>query len=153
MLSCRIARADSGDVNMEVHLTKGFPKRGVLSALMWIVIADGLLQALNSVGYFAQGFADDFSALVAGRNLSTVCEVMQVALKRIEKWCADHGLSVNPDKTEMVLFMHKRILTGMKPILFFCKKLPERTTLNTWGLFWTANLPGKNIFSINAKKQ
>jgi len=54
---------------------------------MWILIADGLLQALNSVGYFAQGFADDFSALVAGRNLSTVFEVMQVALKRIEKWC------------------------------------------------------------------
>ena len=74
---------------------------------MWILITDGLLQVLNSVRYIAQGFADDFSALVAGRNLSTVCEVMQVALKRIEKWRVDHGLSVNPDKTEMVLLHAK----------------------------------------------
>jgi len=83
MLSSRIARANSKDINIEVHLTKGFPQGGVLSAIMWTLIADGLLQALNSVGYFAQGFADDFSALVAGRNLRTVCDVMQVAVKRI----------------------------------------------------------------------
>ena len=49
MLSSRRARANSGDINMEVHLTMGFPQVGVVSALMWILIADGLLQALNSV--------------------------------------------------------------------------------------------------------
>ena len=52
-MSSRIARVNSRDINIEVHLTKGFPQGGVLSALMWILIADGLLQALNSVGYFA----------------------------------------------------------------------------------------------------
>jgi len=55
MLSSKIASTNSGDINMEVHMTKGFPQGGVLLALMWILTADGLLQALNSVGYFAQG--------------------------------------------------------------------------------------------------
>ena len=87
MLSSRIARANSRDITIEVHLTKGFPQGGVLSALMWILVADGLLKATNSGGYFAQGFADDFSALVAGKDLTIVCEVMQVALRKIEKWC------------------------------------------------------------------
>ena len=44
-------------------------------------MADGLL------------YSDDFSALVIGKDLRTVCEVMQAALNRV--------------KTEMVLFTRK----------------------------------------------
>ena len=58
-----IAKANSGTVNLEVLLYKGFTQGGVLSALMWILVADGLLSILNIDGYFAQGFADDFSLL------------------------------------------------------------------------------------------
>jgi len=56
MLSSRIARAISGEMNLEVHLLRGFPgpQGGVLSALMWILVADELLYSLNSVKYFAQ---------------------------------------------------------------------------------------------------
>jgi len=106
MLSTRIARAASGDTIIEVRLHKGFPQGGVLSALMWILVADGLLRALNSAAYFAQGYADDFSILVEGLDLATVCRVMQAALLRVEKWCENHGLSVNPTNTEMVLPFH-----------------------------------------------
>ena len=119
---------------------------------MWILIADGLLQALNSVGYFAQEFADDFSALVAGRNLGTVCEVMQVAVKRIEKWCVDHGLSVNPDKTEMALFTCKRILTGMKPILFFGKELTRTDQVKHLGIILDSKLTWKEHLQYKCKK-
>ena len=66
---------------------KGFPQGGVLSALMWILVADGLLRVLNLAAYFAQGYADDFSILVEGLDLATVCRVMQAALLRVEKWC------------------------------------------------------------------
>jgi len=51
---------------------------------------------------------------------------MQAALNRVQRWCDDHGLSVNPDKTEMVLFTRKRTLPGLIPIVFFSKEL-ERT--------------------------
>jgi len=119
---------------------------------MWILIADGLLQALSSVGYSAQGFADDFSALVAGRNLSAVCEVMQVALKRIERWRIDHGLLVNPDKTEIVLFMRKRILTGMKPILFFVKELTRTDQVKHLGIILDSKLTWKENLQYNSKK-
>jgi len=67
-----------------------------------------------------------FSALVIGKVLKTVCEVMQAALNRVKRWCEDHGLSVNPNKTEMVLFTRKRTLPGLIQIVFFGKEL-ERT--------------------------
>jgi len=54
---------------------KGFPQGGVLSALMWILVADGLLELLKKTGHFLQGFADDFSILVEGIDLGTVCSV------------------------------------------------------------------------------
>jgi len=82
-------------------------------------------------------------------DLRTVCEVMQVALRRIEKWCPDHGLSVNPDKTEMALFMSKRILTGMKPILLFRKELTITDQVKHLGII----LDSKLTWSISAKKQ
>jgi len=107
---------------------------------------------LNSVGYFAQGFADDFSALVAGRNLRTVCEVMQVAAKRIEKWCVDHGLSVNPDKTEMVLFTRKRILTGMRPIFFFGKELTRTDQVKHLGIILDSKLTWREHLQHKCKK-
>ena len=75
---------------------------------MWILVADGLLLALNSAAYFAQGYADDFSILVEGMDLATVCGIMQAALLRVEKRCKNHGLSVNPTKTKMVLVTLKR---------------------------------------------
>jgi len=52
---------------------------------MWILVADSLLTILNSTGYFSQRFADDFSILIKGIDLSTVYEVMQAALHRLER--------------------------------------------------------------------
>ena len=104
MLSHRIARVTSGDTTLEVQLLRSFPQGGVLSALLWILIADGLLNTLNTAGYFAQRFADDFSVLVEGRGLSS--EVAQAGINKIEKWCRGHKLSVNPGKTEMDGSLH-----------------------------------------------
>jgi len=96
MLSHRIARANSGSTSAEARLWRGFPQGGVLSALMWILVADRLLELLKKHGYLSQGLADDFSVLVEGIDLSTVCNIGQFAMLQIEKWCKTHGLSVNP---------------------------------------------------------
>ena len=149
MLSHRIARVTSGVTTLEVQLLRGFPQGGVLSALLWILIADGLLNTLNTAGYFAQGFADDFSVLVEGRDLRTVCEVAQAGINKIEKWCRGHKLSVNPGKTEMVLFTHKRKVDKFKPIRLFGKELSRSDQVKYLGvildskLTWKAHLESK----------
>ena len=149
MLSNRIARANSGITNLEVCLWKGFPQGGVLSALMWILVADGLLELLKKTGHFLQGFADDFSILVEGIDLGTVCSVAQFAILQVERWCKEHGLSVNPRKTEMVLFTRKRKLDGFKPIQIFGEELQRSDQVKYLGvildskLTWQAHLTSK----------
>jgi len=110
MLSCRSATASLGNIEVCVALLKGFPQGGILSALFWILIADCLLAQHNGCRYDSQGYADDFSILVEGFDLGTVCSVMQTILFKVQRWCERHDLSVNPTKTEMVLFTHKRKL-------------------------------------------
>jgi hypothetical protein len=51
--------------------------------------------------------------------MSAVCELMQKALFIVQTWCRGVGLSVNADKTSMVLFTNNKKLAGFKkPTLF-----------------------------------
>ena len=59
---------------------------------------------------------------------------MQAALRKIEKWCVDHGLSVNPTKTEMVLFTRKSTVAGMRPVLFFGEELTRTDQVKHLGV-------------------
>ena len=140
MLAHPTARANSGSTSIEARLRRGFPQGGVLSALMWILVADGLLELLKKHGYLSQGFADDFSILVEGFDLGTVCNIGQVAMLQIERWCRTHGLSVNPQKTEMVLFTRKRKLDGFKPIQIFGEELHRSTEVKYLGVILDSKL-------------
>jgi hypothetical protein len=54
-----------------------------------------------------------------GKFVSTLSDRMQGALNCVENWCREIGLSVNADKTKMVLFMNIRNNGGFyNPRLF-----------------------------------
>ena len=74
---------------------------------------DDLLRRLDGAGFPTIGYADDLAILLTGRYESVLCNRMQGALNIVEKWCSERSLSVNPAKTEMVLFTKKRKLENM----------------------------------------
>ena len=74
---------------------------------LMVNIADSLLKWLSKRGVYAQGYADDGVILVIGIVLSTVCEIMQRAVKAIEEWRTSYQLAVSPTKTEMALFTRR----------------------------------------------
>ena len=63
--------------------------------------------------------------LITGIVLSTVCDIMQRAVKGIEEWCTSHQLAVNPNKTEMVLFTRRYKIGQMTRITFYQQELTE----------------------------
>jgi len=79
---------------------------GVLSPLLWCLVIDRL-RDLNDRGIYVQGYADDLAILVRGPFLDTLLELTQSALEMVEEWFAGSGLSVNPQKTELVVFTRK----------------------------------------------
>jgi hypothetical protein len=76
------------------------------------MVVDCLLRRLHNAHYQAQGHADDLVLLQKGRFVSTLCDRMQGAQNCIENWCREIGLSVNADKTKMVLFTNIRNIGG-----------------------------------------
>jgi len=81
---------------------------------MWAFVADSLLKWLSKQGIYTQGFADDGTVLIIGALLSTLCEIMQRVLRGIEKWRDERQLSVNPNKTELILFTRKLKIEGFQ---------------------------------------
>jgi len=88
---------------------RGCPQGGVLSPLLWCLVADGLLEELlvSNKGFHVQGYADDMAILVRRAFLEPLLELTQGVLQVVEKWCQGTGLSVNPAKTGIVIFTCK----------------------------------------------
>lgn len=63
-------------------------------------------------------YADDVVILSSGKFIETVSERMQIAIRILEKWVKGCDLSVNPTKTEVVLFTRRRRIPEYRlPIL------------------------------------
>lgn len=91
-------------------VSRGCPQGGVLSPLLWILVANELITELNACGLYSVGYADDIAILISGKFEGILCDLMRKAFRIIEKWCAKHELSVNPSKTELIMFTNKRVL-------------------------------------------
>ena len=99
-------------------MSRGCPQGGVLSLLLWRLV-DDLIARLSMGGVHCQGYADDICLLAVGKFPNTMLELMQRALHTVEIWCGKVSLSVNPDKTNPVVFTRKRKLPGFFEPLFF----------------------------------
>ena len=84
----------------------------MLSPLLWCLVVDDLINRLNSLGLYTQGHADDIVILSKSKLSDVVSDRMQAALNFVTLWCKDKGLSVNPTKTELVLFTRNRKSRG-----------------------------------------
>lgn len=119
MLQSRRVQTTLLDQTVEVRATRGCAQGGVLSPLLWNLVANKLLKILNGAGIYTQGYADDIVIVIAGKFMSTLTELMQRALKTVELWCLDENLTVNPSKTTIVPFTRKHgVLKERPPKLF-----------------------------------
>lgn len=57
-----------------------------------------------------KGYVDDHANRATRKYDGTLVELMQNALSVVDNWCNDRGLSVNPDKTELMVFTRRRKL-------------------------------------------
>jgi hypothetical protein len=104
--------------SMRFAVSRGYPKGGVLLPLQWCLV-DDLIARLSGGGITIQGYVDDICLLSVVKFPNTVSRLMQWVLRTVETWCNEVGLSVNPDKTELVVFTRKRKFPGFSEPHFF----------------------------------
>jgi hypothetical protein len=83
-----------------------------------------------------------------GKFISTFCDCMQGALNCVENWCIEMGLSVNADKTTMVLFTNNRKIGGFYNFRFCRTELRITDQVKYLGVI----LLGKGILKIGCTK-
>ena len=104
VLTHREIQAELGGTFLNAIANRGTPQGGVISPTLWILALNEILLELNTLGVGVVAYADDLVLLVKGKFPSTLAEVMEGALKVLNKWAIDCGLGINPQKTGLVLF-------------------------------------------------
>ena len=61
-------------------------------------------------------------------------DLMQCMLRRVRSWCSRTGLSVNPDKTELVIFTRKHEVGDFRAPIFGGKRLEMRDSVKYLGV-------------------
>jgi ribonuclease HI len=149
MLRMRRTTMELGNAKLTVRSKRGFPQGGVSSTTMWNLVVDSLLRRLNESGYNAEGFSDDEFVIVRGKHLPTICEVMQMALRIVETWCIERGLSICTNKCHMILFTRKRKLPECEwPVLF-----GERLTPAEWVKYLGVIVDSKLNFKMHLEER
>lgn len=127
----------------------GCPQGGVTSPLIWNMTVNELITKLNRSRYLTIGYADDLTILIPGHFASVACNLMRNALRIVENWCREHNLTVNPAKTELVMFTNKRNLGPFTIPTFFGKDLTLSEEVKYLGitldrkLNWSTHLDNK----------
>jgi Reverse transcriptase (RNA-dependent DNA polymerase). len=104
MLTSRCIITSLMGETMQAASVSGCPIGWVLSPLLWNLTVDELLWDLNEAGYYSIGFEYDIAIIIRPKSRSTVSEVLQNALKRLENWCNRIKPSFNSNKTTIVPF-------------------------------------------------
>ena len=76
-----------GSLSRSVAVPRGCPQGGVLSPLLWCLVADELLARLSGGGLYAQGYVDDICLLAVGKFPHIISGLIQWALCNTEPWC------------------------------------------------------------------
>jgi ribonuclease HI len=110
MLRNRKVEAEIKGCKRERIVERGCPQGGVLSPRLWNMVIDRLLGELEREhpSIHAQGYADDVTLMAEGIDAHTVSTNLQNALDTVQRWTQREGLSLNPNKTDLVVYTRKR---------------------------------------------
>lgn len=109
MLRNRRVKAACEHCKTKIAPNRGCPQGGCLSPLLWSIVVDPLINLLQEHGMTITAYADDLAIGIYGMFPNELCTVMNEAMKIVENWCLETGLSVNPDKTQVMLFTNKQV--------------------------------------------
>jgi hypothetical protein len=120
--------------SLTARVVGGCPQGGVVSPLLWNLVADRLLTTTNDLGFSTFSYADDIVIIVQGKSVHTITEIMQKALNVVVKWAANEGLNISPHKRAMVPFTNKKKIEGLGPLILHGKELKMLDKVKYLGL-------------------
>jgi hypothetical protein len=153
MLESRLVHTSLTGSSLTAKVAGGCPQ-GVLSPLLWNLVADRPLTVTNDLGFSKFGYADDTVIIVHAKFAHTVKEFMQEALNVVVKWTVKKGLNISPHKTTIVPFTNRRKIEGSGPLILHDKELQMLDEVKYLGVILDSILNwNQHLQKIIRKKQ
>ncbi|XP_017890417.1 uncharacterized protein LOC108631187 [Ceratina calcarata] len=143
MLTDRTVATVYGDARIEGLANRGCPQGGILSPTLWSLAVDSLLEKLRTEGTQVWGYADDIAIMVAHENTAEAKRQINRALKTVENWCEENGLSVNPSKTKLLIVTRRKRRMNTRGIKLNGIQLNRAESVKYLGITFTSNLSWK----------
>ena len=91
-----------------VDLHTGCPQGSVLSAFLWLVLVNDVLEIPFDFVHLNLAYADDITLAAAHRDPETATANLQKICAEVGKWSSSVDLTINARKTTFMLFSRKR---------------------------------------------
>ena len=139
MVSNRFITLSLAGTSITRFIPKGCPQGGVLSPFLWNLVLNDLLQQFNFTNTI-QAFADDLCLLTQGSDISTIWDITEAEIKRINHWCKQKGLEFSEIKIQMVLWTKNKTLKHPKHITINKVKIEIKNSAKYLGITIDKNL-------------
>ena len=124
------------------NIEAGVPQGGVLSPILFsIYINDIIFKSNNNIRILSSLFADDLATSCASKKLVSIEKVLNVYLKKIEKWLNCWRLKMAPSKCNYMIFTknkkHKKLNLKLQ---FFNQLIPKSDSTKFLGVSLDSNM-------------
>ena len=97
---------DKGDsVSSKAEVKHGLPQGSVLNSLLFLIYINDMPKSLRYGLPFI--FADDTALIYVESNPKALQKRINIDMKLLFKWLKANKISLNMDKTEIIIFKHK----------------------------------------------
>lgn len=151
LITTRKLKLNLKGIAIVIWILAGCPQGGVLSPFLWNIVLDSLLILLDTINELL-AFADDLAIILTGIDLSTLRDLGQVYLRRINKWCEDNGLKLNAIKTQVIIFSRKNNIRLPRPIKLQGIEVEFHNTVKYLGIHLDNRLNWHKHINTTAKK-
>ena len=85
----------------KLKIDRGVPQGSILGPILFLIYINDLK---NCTDLFTLLFADDSNFLISGKNFTEIKLKLNNELKKISDWFRSNQMSLNPDKTKIMIF-------------------------------------------------
>ena len=141
----------NGHESSLASVSYGVPQGSVLGPLLFLIYINDLNQAIKFCK--VHHFADDTNLLHFNKSLATLNKLVNLDMKNLIVWLNTNKISLNVDKTELIIFKHqkKKLDTEIK-IKIIRKRLYPSQSVRYLGIKIDQNLNWKDYINDIAVK-